>query len=184
MCILIKQLVSVSFLHMAGVVSYECPICFDVYNATDHRPMILPSCGHTFCTSCIDSVRAQGGDVVCPQCRARLDVDQSQTNWTLLSVMNDIVTIADKENTIALLHQNALALQNTISANTTEIHNKDAVINRMNIEIRDKDTDINHMNIEIRDLNANIRDMDAEIAALEQRILVIQSLNTSEWLFA
>jgi hypothetical protein len=31
----------------------SCQICFNKYDSDLHCPRILPSCGHTICTTCI-----------------------------------------------------------------------------------------------------------------------------------
>jgi hypothetical protein len=36
-----------------------CPICKNPYDTGPHRPLLLPSCGHTFCSSCISTGRLQ-----------------------------------------------------------------------------------------------------------------------------
>lgn len=33
----------------------ECPVCFEVYDFDAHRPLLLPVCGHTICSSCLNS---------------------------------------------------------------------------------------------------------------------------------
>lgn len=33
--------------------SPKCKICNESFDLSDHQPLILPSCGHTFCLSCI-----------------------------------------------------------------------------------------------------------------------------------
>jgi hypothetical protein len=33
----------------------ECPVCFEAYDYDAHRPLLLPVCGHTICSSCLSS---------------------------------------------------------------------------------------------------------------------------------
>ena len=34
----------------------SCKICFEPYNHTDKIPRILPKCGHTFCSACLEKI--------------------------------------------------------------------------------------------------------------------------------
>ena len=46
----------------------ECSICFEKYNKKDKLPRIL-SCGHTFCTSCIQKIKSKNNNekhIKCP----------------------------------------------------------------------------------------------------------------------
>ena len=31
----------------------KCPLCSLIYDENDHVPILLPDCGHSFCSSCI-----------------------------------------------------------------------------------------------------------------------------------
>jgi hypothetical protein len=45
----------------------ECPVCFESMTKPPKKPVML-SCGHVFCTPCINSVMSRGQP--CPNCRA------------------------------------------------------------------------------------------------------------------
>lgn len=45
----------------------ECPVCYDAFDDTEHRPHSLP-CGHTLCTQCLKKLIKQK-QVTCPECR-------------------------------------------------------------------------------------------------------------------
>ncbi|CAJ0922350.1 unnamed protein product, partial [Mesorhabditis belari] len=44
--------------------NFTCPICFDDYDQSSHKPMIISECGHTLCQTCVNRL------VECPECRA------------------------------------------------------------------------------------------------------------------
>ncbi|XP_069181131.1 uncharacterized protein [Procambarus clarkii] len=46
----------------------ECSVCFNDYDGNELRPRTL-SCGHTFCSQCIDNA-IKNGQLTCPSCRA------------------------------------------------------------------------------------------------------------------
>ncbi|KAL6725653.1 hypothetical protein Aduo_007692 [Ancylostoma duodenale] len=49
-----------------------CRVCFEPFSASSHPPRLL-GCGHSFCSSCTDSLYAVSGYMVfCPVCRSRL----------------------------------------------------------------------------------------------------------------
>eukprot|EP00826_Nyctotherus_ovalis_P019777 TRINITY_DN16143_c0_g1_i1.p1 TRINITY_DN16143_c0_g1~~TRINITY_DN16143_c0_g1_i1.p1 ORF type:complete len:382 (-),score=57.97 TRINITY_DN16143_c0_g1_i1:97-1128(-) len=43
---------------------FECPICFNRYNATSHKPLTLP-CGHVYCFECLERMISHGNKF-CP----------------------------------------------------------------------------------------------------------------------
>ena len=42
-----------------------CPICFERYDETNLCPRLLPECGHTFCTSCLNNL-IRNNRITCP----------------------------------------------------------------------------------------------------------------------
>ncbi|CAJ0928155.1 unnamed protein product, partial [Mesorhabditis belari] len=44
--------------------NFSCPICFDDYDQSSHKPMIISECGHTLCQTCVNRL------VECAECRA------------------------------------------------------------------------------------------------------------------
>ncbi|XP_053634925.1 osteoclast-stimulating factor 1 isoform X3 [Cherax quadricarinatus] len=49
-------------------VKFECQVCLECYNNNERRPRSL-SCGHTFCTKCINETLIRGS-LRCPFCRS------------------------------------------------------------------------------------------------------------------
>nr|XP_045589362.1 tripartite motif-containing protein 59-like [Procambarus clarkii] len=47
----------------------ECSVCYNGYDDNQLRPRTL-SCGHTFCSQCIDNA-IENGQLTCPNCRAQ-----------------------------------------------------------------------------------------------------------------
>lgn len=50
-----------------------CGVCRDVYEAGEREPVVLPSCGHAFCRSCLAKLEEDADKVgsyfSCPNCR-------------------------------------------------------------------------------------------------------------------
>ena len=44
---------------------FECPVCYSI----DYEQKIIPECGHSFCTKCLDKVTNEN-QLLCPECRA------------------------------------------------------------------------------------------------------------------
>lgn len=51
----------------------HCGVCRDVYEAGEREPVVLPSCGHAFCRSCLTKLEEDADKVgsyfSCPNCR-------------------------------------------------------------------------------------------------------------------
>ncbi len=64
-------------LRLSELPSLTCSVCTDDYQDTGTRiPKLLP-CSHTVCLGCLGSM-VQGGQVTCPECRARHVVPSGQ----------------------------------------------------------------------------------------------------------
>ncbi|XP_077970739.1 uncharacterized protein LOC144425174 [Styela clava] len=64
----------------------ECTICTNPYEASGPRtPKMLP-CQHVFCLDCIKKI-ADGGNLVCPICRAIHNIDAIQNSFILLQLL-------------------------------------------------------------------------------------------------
>lgn len=63
--------IKVSFLEMMKKLKLntECPICLDTINP---KNIDMTRCGHKFCKSCLDSLKAIPGTTKCPTCRATI----------------------------------------------------------------------------------------------------------------
>lgn len=60
---------------MAEVLS--CSLCFGPYDAGQHRPLLLPACGHTFCKACLGKLPRHE----CPEDRSTIpDILNLPTN--------------------------------------------------------------------------------------------------------
>ncbi|KAK4322322.1 hypothetical protein Pmani_006928 [Petrolisthes manimaculis] len=61
-----------------------CGVCLCDYDSVTHTPLLLPACGHTFCSVCIDQLYTQN-KWACPQCRKSNAVQsphrQSGVSW-------------------------------------------------------------------------------------------------------
>ncbi|KAK3856509.1 hypothetical protein Pcinc_037174, partial [Petrolisthes cinctipes] len=67
----------------------SCRVCLGDYNNTTHNPLLLPACGHTFCSFCIDQLYSQNKRP-CPQCRKSNAIQRSSSlpvNYSLLSIV-------------------------------------------------------------------------------------------------
>nr|XP_045594695.1 uncharacterized protein LOC123755847 [Procambarus clarkii] len=47
-----------------------CVVCSELYAAGTREPVVLPSCGHTFCRQCLYGVVESQGALACPTCRS------------------------------------------------------------------------------------------------------------------
>ncbi|XP_045131948.1 E3 ubiquitin-protein ligase TRIM32-like isoform X1 [Portunus trituberculatus] len=63
-----------------------CPICLKEYDAEFRRPLLLSSCGHTFCRSCVKNLVCDKATIVCPCCRHEYkdaEVDNFPVNFSI-----------------------------------------------------------------------------------------------------
>ena len=72
----------------------DCPICSDLFEC----PIVLPSCGHTFCKSCIikwkDTCEENDDDETCPVCRVSFesdDIELISISVILSNMVDDIL---------------------------------------------------------------------------------------------
>lgn len=73
----------------------ECSICLDTF----HDPVILPSCGHTFCRQCVSQLaettgggwfqNSRRGQHACPTCRSPFRLAEVRTNFALRQLLSD-----------------------------------------------------------------------------------------------
>ncbi|XP_037795147.1 tripartite motif-containing protein 55-like, partial [Penaeus monodon] len=68
-----------------------CSVCFESFGEGERKPLMLPSCGHTFCKQCVRGIIAseKKGQFQCPTCRRCQPVsslDDLPVNYSLLEV--------------------------------------------------------------------------------------------------
>ena len=94
---------SVLFQAMASAEVLECPVCCELYDDQNICPRIL-SCGHSFCTGCLERLLTQAADnkILCPTCRNEVNVPPAGVaglpkNFALLNITNANVTPQHEE---------------------------------------------------------------------------------------
>ena len=88
----------------------KCKICYELYDADRHRPVILSSCGHTHCHACLTKIlkamsSASASDVVknkkpsCPCCGKKIDkkVKELTLNWSIMAIIDDTKAMSVRE---------------------------------------------------------------------------------------
>jgi len=97
-----SSVVSRDLKKIRGKTSLDCPICSDLFEC----PIVLPSCGHTFCKSCIiewkDTCEENEDDKNCPVCRASFEYDNIElisTSVILSNMVDDILEQRDHDVT-------------------------------------------------------------------------------------
>lgn len=73
------------------VVKVLCTVCCEAFSADNgpRAPLVLGSCGHTFCAQCLQSLAAQSASrtILCPACRTPCNIDtDARRNWRLADV--------------------------------------------------------------------------------------------------
>ena len=78
--------------------SLECSICCEKFDDQQHCPRLLPRCGHSFCTSCLQSL-LNNNAINCPTCRSAVSAPAGLAtlpkNFALLDIL---FTVPQKEN--------------------------------------------------------------------------------------
>lgn len=71
----------------------SCQLCQKQYNLTVNLPILLPSCGHSYCHSCIVSLFKQNRNrfIVCPEdnkiCKTERKIDKLPKNSLIIKLM-------------------------------------------------------------------------------------------------
>jgi len=60
-----------------------CPFCYYEYNQTSHLPRILPKCGHTLCSSCLEKLVDGQTQIKCPVDHGVFDIPQTIENLSI-----------------------------------------------------------------------------------------------------
>ena len=73
-------------------VRVECPVCREAYDHQNLCPCML-SCGHSFCTSCLQRLLTADNKIPCPTCRFEVNLSQAGVaalpkNFALLSILD------------------------------------------------------------------------------------------------
>lgn len=65
-----------------------CPICYNEYNSAQNMPLVLPSCGHTVCETCLQHMSDTYYSLKCPVCRTHnfQCVETLPVNYALLEL--------------------------------------------------------------------------------------------------
>ena len=50
-------------------ITEQCKICYECYNTTDRKPMIMMMCCHTLCNTCLIDLKKTMSSYNCPTCR-------------------------------------------------------------------------------------------------------------------
>ncbi|XP_047471124.1 E3 ubiquitin-protein ligase KEG-like [Penaeus chinensis] len=75
----------------------RCKLCKKGYDSRRHVPLILPSCGHTFCRMCLLELEEEETHFDCPRCdklHKRPSVQNLQINWDSLEDEDDSKKVA------------------------------------------------------------------------------------------
>ena len=73
--------------------SLSCGVCFERYDGSTHLPKMLP-CQHTFCSSCIESLKDACVLVdafECPVCCGQVSSDKIRTNLVVIDIVEAVV---------------------------------------------------------------------------------------------
>ena len=86
---------------MASAEVLECPVCCEPFDDQNICPRIL-SCGHSFCTGCLERLLTVDNKIPCPTCRDEVYIPQAGVaglpkNFALLNIINANVTTQHEE---------------------------------------------------------------------------------------
>jgi len=73
---------------------FDCSICCNAYNRHENIPKILPTCGHTVCSSCLDQILGGKQPSLCPLDRAIISHEKASsktfpTNLFVLQMLDE-----------------------------------------------------------------------------------------------
>ena len=71
-----------------------CPICYEHFHNDSHIPLLLPSCGHTICKSCLTEIQEKIDQLTCPICRSKSKADLKglPVNFALLDLAEKMIS--------------------------------------------------------------------------------------------
>ncbi|XP_047485520.1 uncharacterized protein LOC125036727 [Penaeus chinensis] len=93
---------------MEGDELLKCNVCLSGFDRNFHKPLLLPSCGHTFCRFCLDTLYKQSKKS-CPECRkqdALASVELLPTNFSLLALAESMTQSDPDLSTRPKSHKN------------------------------------------------------------------------------
>ena len=61
----------------------DCEICFDKFDHSFNKPMVLIRCGHTVCAKCVNNL----AEKKCPSCN--MAIKETLVNWAILKIVAD-----------------------------------------------------------------------------------------------
>ena len=59
----------------------DCDICFENFDYSEKKPLLLLKCAHTMCLECVTSLVEKK----CPSCSSV--IEDTQTNWSILKLV-------------------------------------------------------------------------------------------------
>ena len=65
----------------------ECEVCYEAFQPSTTgslAPILLPTCGHTFCKECTGRIKAEKGSMLCPYCKKP---SNEQPNYSLIDLI-------------------------------------------------------------------------------------------------
>ncbi|CAD8131767.1 unnamed protein product [Paramecium octaurelia] len=70
---------------------FQCCQCSIEFNQTDHSPLVLPSCGHSICLSCVNQYTSGEQSLVCKedgiQCNVQRDIKCFPHNQSIITLL-------------------------------------------------------------------------------------------------
>jgi len=84
---------------------FICTLCFCQYDKEEHLPLMIPKCGHTFCTKCVKEMISKLSDFedfVCPEDKHSMrlltkDISEFPQNLALLRLLDKKAASANNE---------------------------------------------------------------------------------------
>uniref|UniRef100_G1KHY6 Zinc finger protein RFP-like n=1 Tax=Anolis carolinensis TaxID=28377 RepID=G1KHY6_ANOCA len=87
----------------------SCPVCLEYFK----EPVMIISCGHHFCQSCLDQCW-EGKEASCPQCREKVQQRGIKRNWQLANLVEIAKELgsqkAEEKGRVCQRHQEPLKL--------------------------------------------------------------------------
>ena len=62
----------------------KCEVCFEFFNSSEHQPVIIMQCGHTFCLKCVEELKKYENK--CPKDREM--ITNQKPNYALIDLLN------------------------------------------------------------------------------------------------
>ena len=80
---------------------FSCPICYNEFNQTNCLPRIIIACGHTICTTCLETILASQNEGKCPFDKIKFPSQKTQVtnfpvNFALRQIVEEKLTSEDQ----------------------------------------------------------------------------------------